>query len=186
MKKSLIKYQSLSPDIDENQFDDFPIEERVGLLAHAKVLKILSIDESMDCLIIAADTLTRPVQDDEIYTKQENIQKQYNIALQMSGRALNIYTGVSAFYNGQELETKTIWSWVKYQTFDEEDIKRLAVDDKPEIRSSALGMFTDAIGFTLVEEVKGSYTGAIGLPMEFVYENIRRAKEIKSRVGKLS
>jgi septum formation protein len=175
MKRSHIPYVAADPDIDESQLDHLPVDERVQQLAKMKAQKVVA--DYSDAFVIATDTLTQDDSTRTIYGKPSDPQKQYEQALSMSGKSTTNITGISIFYKGKELETCLTKTKLQYQLFDKVTYDRLTRDDNPQRRSSVLGMFTDAAGFTLLEEIHGSYTGAMGLPMEVVYRNLRKVMQ---------
>jgi predicted house-cleaning NTP pyrophosphatase (Maf/HAM1 superfamily) len=73
---------------------------------------------------------------------------------------------------GNRLITNTSVTEIEYIEFDRATITKLLESDDATIRNSGLGFFIDAPGFTLVKSFNGSYTGAMGLPMEIVRENL--------------
>lgn len=165
-------YTAVNPNVDESQFDDKPIEDRVKNIAKLKAEKIL--DDYPEAFIIAADTLTQDVETGQIYSKPERLEAVRDQALSMSGRTVRNVTGTAIYHQGQILELALTSTLLTYQQFDAATYDRLTADDNPLRRSSVLGMFTDAVGFTLLECINGSYTGAMGLPMEVVYRNLSK------------
>lgn len=176
MKKTNLDYESVVPDIDETQFDDLDISDRVLKLAQTKAAKVAA--EHQDAFVIAADTLTQDPATGQVFTKPKDPEEQYRQALNISGKSVGVFSGVCIYFQGKELESVVIESAVHYQEFDSETFDRLAHGDNPHIRSSTLGMFIDSPGFTLVEHVEGSYTGSMGLPTEVVYRNLRKIKQV--------
>lgn len=171
MEKTGLEYTSESADIDELQFDHLDINERVVEIARAKAKKISA--SHPDAFIIAADTLTQNPNTGQVFRKPNNLEEQKVQALKTAGQPVRIISGVSIFHKGKEIEAAISESVVTYQDFNEQTLERLMKNDNPTVRSSILGMFFDAAGFTLVEKVEGSYTGAFGLPMEIVYPHLR-------------
>lgn len=174
MKLSCLPYKSIDPAIDETVFDYLVINERVQELAKLKA-KVVS-QKNPEAFVIGADTLTRNVQTGEIYAKPKDSIGQRQQALSISGATIENITGISIWYRGKEVKTDLTISYLHYQHFLAQTYDRLAQDDKPERRSSVLGMFIDSAGFTLLDKVEGSYTGAMGLPMEVVYTHIDSLK----------
>ena len=70
--------------------------------------------------------------------------------------------------NGNILFSKRLEDWLNN--------KQKKTGDDARIRNSGLGFFMDSPGFTLVQNFDGSYTGAMGLPMEIVRKNIKTLK----------
>lgn len=171
LEKSQLTFRKEPSDIDESVYDDQPIADRVVSLARAKC-KVVAKKFPND-LIISCDTLTtdafghvsqKPKPDEDLFER----------AMQLSGKTIEVYTGY-CFYNGDKKSytTELARATITYQKFSKEELHRLAEVDNPNIRGGGLGIFFDAPGFTLIEHIEGSYSGAFGLPMEFVYRDLR-------------
>lgn len=169
IEQSKLPYQIQSADIDELVFDHLPVNERVKKLAEKKCQKVAAA--SPDSIIIAADTLTTD-ENEKVYTKAIGMDDPFKAAYALSGKTIKVFTGCSFYEKSVGQVNVLITAVIKYQTFSEENLRRLASDDNPAIRSGALGIFYDAPGFTLIDHISGSYTGAFGLPMEFVYKQL--------------
>lgn len=169
MDKSKLDFEVIEADIDETIFDDKPIGERVRLLAEKKAEKVAA--DNGDAFVIAADTLTC---DDagNVFSKPEPGSDPFKAAMELSGQTIGVYTGCCVVKPGGEHASIVSYTSLTYQRFDEHQLRRLIDGDDGAIRSGALGIFFDAPGFTLIEKIDGSYSGAYGLPMEFVYSQL--------------
>lgn len=172
MKESKLPFEVIAADIDETIFDHLPMDERVVELAKKKCEKVAA--ENPDAIIIAADTLTAD-ENGQVYTKLTGSDDPFKAALTLSGKTIKVATGCAIYTPETGTVSKLATAEITYQTFSEANLRRLAEDDNPHIRSGALGIFYDAPGFTLIEHLEGSYTGAFGLPMEFVYQQLETA-----------
>lgn len=169
MEKSKIPYEVVEADIDESIYDERPVGERVRMLAQAKCQKIAL--QHADATVIAADTLTCDMQG-HVFSKPDPESDPFQAALALSGRTIGVYTGCCVIKPGGEAVSTTAYAEISYQSFTERRLRVLAEGDNPNIRSGALGVFFDAPGFTLIKSINGSYSGAFGLPMEFVYAQL--------------
>lgn len=169
MDASRLPYEVMPADIDESVYDSLSVDERVARLAVAKCRLIA--EQHPERVVIAADTLTA----DEcgtVFTKPKPGTDPLQAAMQLSGQTIEVYTGCCVYLPGQGYRETVAHATITYQTFTRDQLERLVEGDNPQIRSGALGVFVDAPGFTLIKEVKGSYTGMYGLPMEFIYEQL--------------
>lgn len=169
MDASRLPYEVMPADIDESVYDSLSVDERVARLAVDKCRLIA--EQYPERVVIAADTLTA----DEygtVFTKPKPGTDPLQAAMQLSSQTIEVYTGCCVHLPGQGYRETVAHATVTYQTFTRDQLERLAEGDNPQIRSGALGVFVDAPGFTLIKEVKGSYTGMYGLPMEFIYEQL--------------
>lgn len=165
-----LSYEKVPADIDESIFDDQPIEQRVISLALEKCKKVASLYDND--FIISADTLIAV--DGEIFQKPSTPEEGFTRSLGFSGKTIEVYTGTAIYTKEGGYRTHLSTGEVTYTDFTEQDLRRLTTTDNPQIRNG-LGVFTDSPGFTLIESWSGSYTGVMGLPMEFVYAELRTA-----------
>lgn len=170
MEKSTLEYEVIAADIDESIFDDLPVAERVEKLAVEKC-KVVA-EKAPDAIVIAADTLTSDSQG-VVYTKLTASEDPFEHAMRLSGQTIQVHTGCCVALPGGEPKSTVAQSTIEYQTFDENLLRRLIKGDDASIRSGALGIFFDSPGFTLIKNIHGTYTGSFGLPMEFIYGEIK-------------
>lgn len=161
-----LPYRAVIPDIDEATYDSLPISKRVQEIARSKARTIA--EKNVQSFVIGADTLTRNTKTGEIYTKPKNNTEHRQKALKLSGATVENITGVSLWFEGKELISIISKTKIVYQTFDAMTYERLSKNSDPLDRSSVLGTFVDSAGFILTKEIKGSYTGALGLPMDII------------------
>lgn len=95
------------------------------------------------------------------------------MCLAQSGRTVQVITGLCMMYKDVSLQDTSVTN-ITYTNFDRPTIVTLLKNDDAAIRNAALGFFQDAPGFSLVEKFEGSYTGAMGLPMEMVWHNLKK------------
>lgn len=178
MDQSKLKYEIDPADIDEHVFDDLSIAERVQKLSYEKCKK--NAEKHLDDIVIAADTLVSS--ENKVLGKPTNIDDAYKMALSLSGKKIEAFTGITLKSVNHDFVTELSRTIVKYQKFEQNELERLFKDNFPTRIASSLGVFTDAPGFTLVESFNGSYTGALGLPMEILYKYLRKwqYKDIQS------
>lgn len=162
---------SIDPvEIDESRFAHLDIEDRVQCLALAKCKE--AARRHANCIVIAADTIAtcRGVS----LERPQDLRNAFQMALSLSGKEMVVHTGISLYDPADEaITTELSRTSVHYQQFIRADLERLFKDRNPLRIGSALGVYTNAPGFTLVESINGSYTGMFGMPMEVVYDWLR-------------
>lgn len=179
LRKSILESSKLpftvkAADIDERALEvehpNLAVDELAIVLARAKAEAVQK--ENPDDLIIAADTFA-VLPDGTWLHKPTSHEEAIELSLRQSGQTVRAITGLAMSYRGKIATGFTATS-ITYTDFDRDTITRLLDGNDPTIRNSGLGFFIDAPGFTLVKEFNGSYTGAMGLPMELVRENIQK------------
>lgn len=172
MERSGLPFQTFVADVDERALErDHEGEDDVAivrLLARAKAEAArLHHPEN---LVIAADSFGVLPSGERLH-KPESGEKSIDLCLKQSGQTIKAVTAIAMAYRGKILIDHTITD-ITYVDFDRATITELLRGDDGTIRNGGLGFFMDAPGFTLVKSFNGSYTGAMGLPMEIVRANI--------------
>lgn len=176
LEVSELQFEILVKEVDERTIEashqDKTDEEVAVLISKAKSEAVAN--ERQDDLVIAADTFAI-LPDGRRLHKPGSPEEAIELCLLQSGKTIHAVTGISMTYRGKTI-TNACTTLISYVNFDEKTITKLLEGDDATIRNSGLGFFSDAPGFTLVEKFEGSYTGAMGLPMEIVRENIKQLK----------
>lgn len=168
LKKAGFKFKSIDADIDEQllqkKMHKANHSEVCVALAQAKAEKIA--EKFPNDFIIAADSFG-VLEGGKRLSKPKNNLESINLSMKQSGKTTICYTGIAIIYKKKIFTGHTVTK-VKYCNFDRRTIEHLTSGQDSSIRNGGLGFFIDAPGFTLVSEFIGSYTGAMGLPMEIV------------------
>lgn len=174
MEKSGLAFRVEAPDVDEraieNQHPGKTDEDIVVILAAAKAEAMAA--NYADELVIAADSFA-VMPSGERQHKPGNYEDAVKRCVAQSGQTIRVFTGVAMAYRGQLITGHTTTD-ITYTHFDRATVEALLHGDEATIRNGGLGFFADAPGFTLVESFNGSYTGAMGLPMEIIRDNIAK------------
>lgn len=176
LKKIVFERARLEHSVDQAVIDETPysrlgVHERARRLALAKCQQV--VGRHGDSIVIAADTVATC--DGVLLQRPSDLRQAFAMALSLSGKEMVACTGVSLYDPRQgDVTTELSETRVRYQTFIRADLERLFKDRNPLRIGSALGVYTNAPGFTLVKSIDGSYTGMFGMPMEVVYDWLRR------------
>lgn len=156
--------------VDEAKFIGLGAEGRARRLAFAKCQE--AAKRHGDAIVVAADTIATC--GGKLLERPADLRKAFAMALSLSGKEMLVRTGVSLYDPKKgDITTELAETRVQYQRFIRADLERLFKDRNPLRVGSALGVYTNAPGFTLVESITGSYTGMFGMPMEVVYDWLR-------------
>jgi septum formation protein len=181
LEKSEFEFIAVDAEVDERAIEartkNATDIEVCTKIAEAKAEKVA--EKYPDDFVIAADTFG-VLPDGARMSKPRDEQGALKIAKQQSGKTVRCYTGVTIIYKGKKITGHTETE-LKYVKFSENAVKELMSRSENTVRSGGLGFFMDAPGFTLVERFTGSYTGAMGLPMEIIRKAI---KELKYEQGR--
>lgn len=173
MEASRLRFTTDSVDLDERaleQKNQNKTDEEVAIILASAKAKLVQ-HKHPDAVVIAADTFALLPSGKRLH-KPANPEEAVELCLLQSGKTIKAVTGMVMSYRGKVLTNTTVTN-ITYITFDRPTIKHLLEGDDATIRNSGLGFFSDAPGFTLVKSFNGSYTGAMGLPMEIVRQNLK-------------
>ena len=150
-------------DVDETPFAGEAIEHYVERLALVKATagwRRLYWRKMPRQAVLAADTAIEL--DGEIIGKPLNAEDALNILRRMSGRMHRVCTGV-ALCNGERTRCRVSVSEVWFRDLDEDEMLAYAHSDEPLDKAGAYAIQGRAALF--IKEIRGSYSGIMGLPL---------------------
>ena len=153
-------------DVDETPLDGETAEALVQRLAR---LKAWAVDCREDELILAADTTVAC--DGEIMNKPEDPAEASRMLRRLSGRAHEVFTGVTLRHLGGEdtfIERTVVW----FASMSEEEIAWYVNSGEPLGKAGAYGIQGRASRF--VTRVEGSYPNVVGLPTAQVAKHLAK------------
>ncbi len=168
LEKSEIEYVIAESRVDERvletELEGKGLEDITIAIARAKALAVEAGDQDV---VIGADTVAYEKESGRVFHKAETPAEALSLCMQQSGATIVVVTGFAIVRDKEVQKDGLSTTEVTYSQFTEDTLASLlAKDHRTTERNAALGFFIDAPGFTLVERFEGSYTGAMGLPME--------------------
>ncbi|MEA2101164.1 MAG: Maf family protein [Thermodesulfobacteriota bacterium] len=122
------------------------------------------------CLVIAADTVVSV--DDKIFGKPADKAQAAIFLRHLSGRGHEVFTGYTIVDNTQgRTITRAIRSQVFFNHMTQEEIDWYISTHEPMDKAGAYAI--QGIGAMFIEEIKGSFTNVMGLPVAEVYQDLR-------------
>lgn len=122
-----------------------------------------------DGIIIGADTIV--VKDGKILGKPSSQEEAKAMLRSLSGRQHAVLTGV-AIKRGPKEVVFHVTTRVIFRRLMEEEIQGYVASGEPLDKAGAYGI--QGIGALWVEGIEGSYTNVVGLPVERVYEELKK------------
>ena len=148
-------------DIDERVYDNEAPAEYVLRLATAKANSVASaLEHGTSLPVLAADTAV--VVDGRILGKPANRADAVSQLQQLSGREHRVLTGVALAFE-DTVETRLSVSHVRFRRMDTSEIA--AYWDTGEPVDKAGSYAVQGIAAVFIEEIRGSYSGIMGLPL---------------------
>ncbi len=161
-------------------------EEVVTSNIPGEVVKELSIQKAVDVrdmyvnaehsekfIIIGADTVVAI--DEKILGKPKDEEDALNTLMSLSGRAHDVYTGVTLIVNDGEREQRdTFYVRTKVYMYENTNEELLAYISTKEPMDKAGSYGIQGIGAKLVEKIEGDYNNVVGLPVSAIYNKIKK------------
>jgi septum formation protein len=150
-------------EVDETPLPGEPPEDYVRRItlakAHAGLGRILQ-RRMISHPVLAADTTVEI--DGSIIGKPEHEADAVDILHRLSGRTHRVLTAVAVTEGGRTEHLLNI-NEVRFKTLENDEIRRYVSSGEPLDKAGAYGIQGRAAVF--VEEIRGSYTGIMGLPL---------------------
>lgn len=122
-----------------------------------------------DALVLAADTVV--YKDAKLFGKPANHEDAYRMLKQLQGGTHQVVTGVCLLYlRGHKQKMFAESTDVKFRNLDIKAIKEYIKETNPLDKAGAYGIQDK--GDKIVEDVSGSYTNVVGLPVERLKEEL--------------
>lgn len=150
-------------DVDETPLPGEAVERYVERLALAKAqagMRRVLWRKLLPHPVLAADTTLEV--DGEIVGKPRDAAEAHAILERLSGRRHRVLTAV-AMSDGERTRSRLSVSEVAFRRLSEHDIRRYVATGEPFDKAGAYGIQGHAAIF--VEEIRGSYSGIMGLPL---------------------
>ena len=145
------------PDVDETPRAGEGAEELVQRLA---VDKCNAVPASPSEVVLAADTVV--ILDGEILGKPDDADHAYMMLSVLSGREHRVVSGF-ALRQGEHRRVGSVESTVRMRKLTKESITAYIATGEPFDKAGSYGV--QGLGGALVEEVRGSYSNVVGLPL---------------------
>ena len=176
--------------IDESYPADLPAAEVAEYISRKKASAYLqsSMVNQEEAVILTADTIV--VCDGDILGKPHSEEEAVSMLQKLSGKNHQVYTGYCltplpsspgqtlGSRQGQELSSLgqhsgTVCTDVTFKILSEEEILHYVRNFKPFDKAGAYGI-QEWIGYIGITGIKGSYYNVMGLPVQRIYEELRK------------
>jgi septum formation protein len=151
------------PDVDEAVLPQESPEDYVVRVTLAKAqagMRRIRERHLIPHHVLAADTTVET--DGHVIGKPEHEADAVAILQHLSGRTHRVLTAVALSENGRTESLLNV-SEVRFRALEHEEIRRYVASGEPLDKAGAYGIQGRAAIF--IEEIKGSYTGIMGLPL---------------------
>ncbi len=154
-----LRFTAAGVDVDETQYDGEPVADMVVRLAIAKVAAAREdVDPSLP--IIGADTAVAI--GDQVLGKPGSQDEAVQMLASLSGRTHTVLTAVALDYAGV-VRTTTSLTEVRFREISPDEAQSYWQSGEPLDKAGAYAV--QGIAGIFVEELSGSYSGVVGLPV---------------------
>ena len=172
LKSAGILFDSIAPELDESLRDELPPADRVLALSSDKAKAVASIlSSTAPRLVLGADTLVCVTDGDGIELalgKPNNVAEARKMLCLLSGRGHVVRTGIAVLdRDSGKTTTARSDSIVRFARMSDDDIEAYLASG--EWIGVAGGYRIQGLAACFVENLEGSWTGVVGLPMRELY-----------------
>ncbi len=154
-----LRFTAAGVDIDEIRYEGEPVADMVVRLAIAKAAAAReNLDQSLP--IIGADTAV--VIGDQVLGKPGSQDEAVQMLASLSGRSHTVLTGVALDYAGV-VRTTTSLTEVRFREISPDEAQSYWQSGEPLDKAGAYAV--QGVAGIFVEELSGSYSGVVGLPV---------------------
>ena len=165
--------------IDESYPSTLPPNEVAEYIACKKAKAyegqraVFNVQSSMFNVLLTADTVV--VCDGEILGKPHDAAEACAMLRKLSGKTHQVYTGYCLQTAGKSV-SGTVCSDVTFKELSDEEISYYVDNYHPLDKAGAYGI-QEWIGYIGITGIRGSYYNVMGLPVQRIYEEIKKLKE---------
>ena len=168
LQEAGIPFDAASVDVDERPVPGEMPEAYVQRLAREKALSGRARHPGSP--VLGADTSV--ILDGEILGKPQDAADAVRMLERLSGRAHDVLTGVALIWNGGDrmaIDRTQVW----FKPLSPADIAQYVAIGEPRDKAGAYAIQGAAAAF--VEQIQGSYSNVVGLPMAVVLQLLQEA-----------
>ncbi len=163
-----IRFAIVAPDVEENASRALTIRELTTWNATRKALDVAS--QRPDAVVLGADTLV--ALDGKIIGKPVDMAEATAIIRRLRGRVHEVCTAVFiCSAGGNRAASFHVFSRVKFRDLNEREITNYLAKINPLDKAGAYA--AQGHGAEIIQEIRGSYTNVVGLPMEETLRALR-------------
>jgi len=166
-------FETVKASVSEELVEGIPPKIGVKQLAERKakagLTRWIELGGNSQDVVLGADTMV--VLDSCILGKPVSEAEAEEMLHRLSGRTHSVLTGVALISGDGNLVANVVETIVHFRQLGEEEIKAYVASGEPMDKAGAYGIQGGAKGF--VTSFQGSLTNVIGLPMEYLSEQLR-------------
>ena len=174
-RRELLKLTGIDFLVDAPEVDEtcsLPAKEAVLELCTRKALAAAALHPG--CIVLAANTLVSV--DDQPLGKPQDADDAFRMLAMLRGRWHQVYTGVAVIDAQGQLHRDVDGADVRFGIMEDDDIRRYIATGEPMDKAGAYAL--QGIAGLWIDEVRGSFSGVIGLPLSLTRRLLCGLREI--------
>lgn len=164
-------------DIDEDPLDDESPKDHVLRLASAKARAVAQgVNKRDETWVLGADTIV--TLDKELMGKPMDREDAFDMLRKLSGHEHKVITGYSIYNSstGEEIK-RAVETSVKFKKLTGDEIRGYVASGEPMDKAGAYAV--QGLGAFMVEEINGSYSNVVGLPLCQVVDDLEKVGAVR-------
>ncbi|MFT6103509.1 MAG: septum formation protein [Granulosicoccus sp.] len=153
-----VDYKTLTVNVEEQRHDNELPTEYVQRLSYDKASAGAALKQ--DFPVLGADTIV--ALNDQVLEKPSSEQDAINMLLRLSGNTHSVMTAITMIM-GDRIETRMNVTSVRFRPISEVEALKYWQTGEPKDKAGGYGIQGKAAIF--VEEIQGSYSSVVGLPL---------------------
>jgi len=172
-----IKFDVIPSNVDEEPLDGETPEEHVLRLAAEKARDVAGrMDGAGERWVIGSDTIV--VADSEIMGKPADRRDAVNMLKKLSGREHRVITAYCIINSDSRDELRRcVETLVRFRHLKDSEIEAYVDSGEPMDKAGAYAI--QGLGSFMVEEIRGSYSNVVGLPICQVVEDLENVGALR-------
>jgi septum formation protein len=163
-----LEFDVVETAVVEEPLDGEPPREFALRIACAKALAASHVNPAH--LVLAADTIVEL--DGETIGKPKNPEDARRILSRLSGRSHTVITALALAREGKILEHEAVLSQVTFRALSSQEIENYILSREPFDKAGAYGV--QGRGRSFIEDIEGSFSNVMGLPVERALKALKR------------
>ena len=175
-RKEILETMRIPFVVDVSEVDEsFTVSHQEAVVALSERKAKAVAQRYSDAYVLAADTL---VYADRVMGKPGNYENAVKMLKELSGKWHSVFTGMTLIHpaSGQMVQ-RLCESRVHFIDMSDEEIDGYAASGDCNDKAGAYGI--QSLGGIFIDEIQGSYSNVVGLPMNMLYDMI---KELNKKV----
>lgn len=170
---ALLTQAGLAPTVQPSNVDETPAADEPAVAYARRVARskcLAAAPVAADALVLAADTVVHV--GNTLYGKPIDAVDATAMLRELAGRWHQVTTAFALARAGALLELAAVTTGVRFRALSAADVERYVASGEPLDKAGAYGI--QGLGGALIDQVDGSYTNVVGLPLPEVLAALAR------------